>query len=333
MGPSVLDTSYKKHPCIRHPDGDTWDSLGRAKREFVLGCGRPLLSFRCPECGFQHLVPRHCRDRWCPDCLTRDVRAYIRTRAHRISFFEWPAHLVVAPRNVGLGHLAARIDQLTTGLYRLKRRAYWKRHVSRAIVAWGLTGSPTRGWHPHQHFIVDARWLSSRKLAREIQVAYRLDRAPFLRVRRAYDILGLYRELRKGTVGDARRLWGLPAAMIGEAEDAFYSRKRWWYIGDPPPAAMTPGLQAHERLSQSHARCRVCDTPAGRRWSIHHIDPSQWSRLRNDPTFKSQTLAFASGYELRARYAAARARRPGDMPHPRQGALDWSPPADGFPRS
>jgi hypothetical protein len=242
---------------------------GNGAKDKIGACAASALAMTCVDCGAVVIFPSTCKHRFCPACVGRSTGKIWSDREHVVTAFQYPAHVVLALPNVPQGGLKAAVDGLLKGFRRLKRSGVWVDSIPRAFVAWGLTWNVEAGtWHPHFHMIVDAAWVPRRRLLAAAQRAFRLDAPPALYVKRQRGHMrDLWFEVFKGTCDDAFWLLHASGAVFGEAVTAFHGRKRFWFLGDYPPAVKhcddLPTERFEYLISPAYSLCPGCPNRAG----------------------------------------------------------------------
>lgn len=125
-------------------------------------CGKEEIYRTCKSCGDVHRFLYKCSLKWCPLCnwqITRRRAELIRAWQPRVAH---PMHLVLTQRNFAT-LTGARLRSHTRALAKL-RRADVMRHVKGGCVSVEVTHEG-RGWHLHSHWLIDATFVSMKKLA------------------------------------------------------------------------------------------------------------------------------------------------------------------------
>ncbi|MBA7545902.1 hypothetical protein ES705_38282 [subsurface metagenome] len=265
-GPSTRSGSALKEPVLDRPEGtltlmnvvrETSEHIAAAKNVLlrVENC-RAVLAVWEHRCGARVGVLRRCRHRFCPFCADVDAANLWLQHLDRVEHFAYPAHLVLTATNVRKNHLAEGLDVLGLALYRFKRSSWWKSNVDQAAVGLGLTyNRNAKSWNPHWHLLGDVEWARQAALRRAWSDA--LGSRGGVRVRRAFSVSGLFREILRGSRDDADRLLKLPHDVLGEAAIALKGRRRFRFLGTPPePVDDVPPVDV---VSRSKALCPECD--------------------------------------------------------------------------
>ncbi|GAI62375.1 unnamed protein product [marine sediment metagenome] len=159
-------------------------------------------------------------------------------------------------------HLAEGLEFFALALRRFKRSSWWKSNVDQAAVGLGLTyNRNAKSWHPHWHLLADVKWARWAALRSAWSTA--LGSPGVVRVRRAFSVSGLFREILRGSRDDADRLLKLPHDVLGEAAIALKGRRRFRFLGAPPQAV--DDVPPADVVSRSKALCPECD--ATFRWA------------------------------------------------------------------
>lgn len=112
----------------------------------------------CTCCGAQKKVETRCKKRWCPVCARQISAQRVGKYAGAVNAMQWPLFVTLTRPN--LANLCLKdIKAMRSGYRRLRQQAWWKRCVLGGIASVEITNTG-KGWHPHIHSILDARWLA-----------------------------------------------------------------------------------------------------------------------------------------------------------------------------
>ena len=147
-----------------------WVWWGNAAQA-VATCGLEVQLFHCEKCRHRHAFEKHCRIRYCPDCVG-GIRARTQKRVEQLveHFKNPPRFLTLTRRNCRqLAGSTTEIKKAFARLRRLKRimrgsatgRWFdWDDVVRGGVYSVEITENldrrDDRVWHTHQHHLVDA---------------------------------------------------------------------------------------------------------------------------------------------------------------------------------
>jgi len=127
-------------------------------------CGNESIYRTCKSCRAVESFAYQCSIKWCPKCnwrITARRREILERWARRI---EQPKHIVLTQKNFPiLTRKALREHQ--KNLARIRRNEVFAA-VKGGCLSIEITNEGN-GWHLHSHWLVDARWVDSGKLAVE----------------------------------------------------------------------------------------------------------------------------------------------------------------------
>lgn len=125
--------------------------------DILEGCGTPL-KLHCVCCGVIKVVEQRCRKRWCPVCARQISAKRVAKYAGAVARMQWPIFATLTRpnlRTLTLDH----IREMRRGFRRLRQRRWWSQAVVGGIASVEITNTG-KGWHPHLHAILDAKWLA-----------------------------------------------------------------------------------------------------------------------------------------------------------------------------
>jgi Replication protein len=111
----------------------------------------------CTNCGETKVVDKGCKRRWCPCCVGKITAQRLSRFAFAGSQLQWPLAVTLTMPNTANGGTC--IKELRKALSRFRRTPLWGGKVSGGVCSIEVTNTG-KGWHPHAHLLVDARWLS-----------------------------------------------------------------------------------------------------------------------------------------------------------------------------
>jgi hypothetical protein len=117
----------------------------------------------CRSCGDWQALPYQCSLKWCPMCVFKLSRQRQEKLLHWTSRIKQPKHVVTTQLNLMM------IDRAS-----FVRNSENMRRLQRAVVFAGVRGgcvstevtNKSRGWHLHNHWLVDADWVDAVSLAK-----------------------------------------------------------------------------------------------------------------------------------------------------------------------
>lgn len=247
-------------------------------RRRMEACGKGVKRWTHCGCCARVFVPLLCNQRLCWVCAERKARELFRRYAGRLAGFTWASHVVLTLPSRPAGSLAAMLDDMSAALRRLTHTKFWRSCVRFAVVGLGLTWTFGRqgtcpGWHPHWHLLLDSEWVGQGALQREWERACRLPLA-IVRVRRAFDVQGLFAEILLGSRDDAKRLEGQSDDVLAEAGAALRGRRRVRFCGT------LPDVDLDLPPDDGRAHCGLCGVTFQWRewdWEVFRASEVLWS--------------------------------------------------------
>ena len=126
-------------------------------------CGHEHVYRTCVGCDETAVHFYHCMIKWCPLCNWRITNRRRELLKQWLPTINQPKHIVTTQRNTAR-LTRSMIKQHTRNLFRLRRSQVFDQ-VKGGCVSVELTNE-SRGWHLHAHWLVDARFVDQRELAR-----------------------------------------------------------------------------------------------------------------------------------------------------------------------
>jgi Zn finger protein HypA/HybF involved in hydrogenase expression len=121
----------------------------------------PTRSIYCLNCGYSHVVPTSCGNRFCPICsskrfrvLRRFMQFVIRSAKFRPGY-HWRHWILTVPSHTDPG---AAAKELLKSFRRLRQRKFWRLHTTGGFAVVEFTHH--RGlWHVHLHLAIFAGFI------------------------------------------------------------------------------------------------------------------------------------------------------------------------------
>lgn len=155
----LLDDSDLFHETILTKLSGRFES---SQLETFARCGHEQLYRTCRSCGEVHAFEYHCNIRWCPRCNWRITQTRQQVLAQWFKTIPQPKHVVTTQRNTRtFTRTEVRNNQLACA--RLRRTKVFEK-VYGGCVSTEVTNEG-RGWHLHNHWLLDARWVDSSELS------------------------------------------------------------------------------------------------------------------------------------------------------------------------
>lgn len=149
----------------------TWEALNRsgtsvANLDRFAECGAQLWAQWNPSTKEARLTCNKCKSRWCVAC--GNDRAALLAANLRDVMHGKRCRFVTLTRRHSHATLADQIDALYEAFGKLRRREWWKTHVTGGAAFLEVKWSEVTGlWHPHLHLIVEGKFLPQQELSRE----------------------------------------------------------------------------------------------------------------------------------------------------------------------
>lgn len=178
-----------------------------------------------------------CRDRWCVMCAgSKASFAKEQTRMY-IESLQTARFLTLTLKH-NTGDLKSQIEFLTDRFRALRRRAFWKKHVTGGI--WFLQikrGKNSGCWHPHLHILLDGESMVQGRLS-ELweQVTFG---SPVLDIRKVHDVEHLAEYVARYCARPAM-LKDMPLADRVEVITALYGKRTCGTFGTGKTVTLTP---------------------------------------------------------------------------------------------
>ena len=120
-------------------------------------CGEPA-TLICGCCGDRWDIAKRCNRKWCPACQRAlATRASLRYTGICESF-QWPLFVTFTVRNYEDLEVDV-VRHMRRSFGKLRRLRWWLKCVTGGIAGIEVTNTG-KGWHPHLHAVLDARWLA-----------------------------------------------------------------------------------------------------------------------------------------------------------------------------
>ncbi len=123
-------------------------------------CGEAL-RLKCTCCGLVRVAHRRCDLKWCPSCAPR--LAFDRTQKYApiVNTFAHPLFVTFTTRNFDArSKKTTGMREVIRAFKRLRCQRWWRRAVAGGVAAFEMTRR-NKGWHPHVHGLLDARWFAA----------------------------------------------------------------------------------------------------------------------------------------------------------------------------
>lgn len=132
------------------------DEEGSSHAARLEKCGQPF-KLICTQCGTERQAFTRCDIKWCPSCAPALVTRTVRRYESALKKMQWPLFVTLTTTNFKTGPDCIRKVRRAFG--KLRRLRWFRRAVAGGIAAVEVTNRG-KGWHPHVHALIDARWLS-----------------------------------------------------------------------------------------------------------------------------------------------------------------------------
>lgn len=201
-------------------DDSTFGPIGKQRDRIALCALTPLFVLKSD--GKVGVVPGFCRQRMCPTCQHRRGRSLTLRIAAAAAVMNAPRFITLTVRSC-TDSLKHQLDRLYAWFRDLRRRDFWKAHVTGGVAVAEVTyNSQTGEWHPHLHIIVDGQFLPQAALANEWSDVN--GGSPIVDIRAVYDRRNAAQYI-AGYVAKPHAVAGWPPAAINEFAYALHGRR------------------------------------------------------------------------------------------------------------
>lgn len=164
---SLIHARWKRERvCILDAlDESTFGPIGRQRHRIAMCAYAPLLV--ATDDGKVTLAPGFCRQRMCPTCQQRRGREMTARVAAIAGTMNAPRFVTLTLKS-SRDTLKGQLDRLYEAFRDLRRRGFWKAHVTAGVAVAEVTrNADTDEWHPHLHILVDGSFMPQAALSRE----------------------------------------------------------------------------------------------------------------------------------------------------------------------
>jgi len=157
MGPNSEATAPSTGHHAREEMTRKLDEEGAHDLADKLRACATTIAITCTNCGHHRRVEQRCKQRWCPVCAVKISMKRIARYTTAAGRCQWPLMVTLTIRNTEIAEHAA--NNIIRAFTKFRRTAFWKKTVKGGVASYECTRK-AKGWHPHLHCLVDARWLA-----------------------------------------------------------------------------------------------------------------------------------------------------------------------------